>query len=120
MISVIEKDYHGEKARFLYVDGGVESAVYLNPDRRNELILSYMKKIAEVIAVLPEPKQVLVIGGAGFSLPRFLLDKYAKIRLTVVEKEAEMLRIAKESFFSPGRRTTYGCEYGGDGLSKAE
>lgn len=99
MISVIEKDYHGEKARFLYVDGGVESAVYLNPDRRNELILSYMKKIAEVIAALPEPKQVLMIGGAGFSLPRFLLDKYAKIRLTVVEKEAEMLRIAKESFF---------------------
>ncbi len=101
MISVIEKDYHGEMARFLYVDGGVESAMYLNPARRSELILSYMRKIAEIIAFLPEPQQVLMIGGAGFSLPRFLLDAYPKIHLTVVEKDAEMLRLAEESFFLP-------------------
>ena len=99
MISVIDQDYHGEKARFLYVDGGVESAMYLNPARQNELILSYMKKMAEIVSSLPEPHHVLMIGGAGFSLSRFLLDAYPKIRLTVVEKEAEMLRIAKESFF---------------------
>ena len=101
MISVIEKEYHGEQTRFLYVDGGVESAMYLNPARRNELILTYMRKIAEIIAVLPEPQQVLMIGGAGFSLPRFLLDAYPEIRLTVVEMDAEMLRIAEESFFLP-------------------
>ncbi len=101
MISVIEKDYHGETARFLYVDGGVESAVYLNSARRNELILSYMKKIAEIIAFLPEPGQVLMIGGAGFSMPRFLLDAYPAMRLTVVEKDVHMLHIAKESFFLP-------------------
>ncbi len=101
MISVIEKDYHGETARFLYVDGGVESAMYVNPARRNELILSYMRKTAEIIATLPEPQKILMIGGAGFSLPRFLLDAYPKIRLTVVEKDAEMLHIAEESFFLP-------------------
>lgn len=101
MISVIEKEYHGEMARFLYVDGGVESAMYLNPARRSELILSYMRKIAEIIAALPEPQQVLMIGGAGFSLPRFLLDAYPDIHLTVLEKDAQMLRIAGESFFLP-------------------
>lgn len=89
----------GEPVRLLIVDGAGESAMYLAPEKRNDLVFDYARTIGKFMDALPEPKETLLIGGAGFSIPRWYTAHYPDARIDVVEKDMRMIWIAKRRFY---------------------
>lgn len=89
----------GEPVRFLIVDGAGESAMYLSPEKQNEPVFAYGQTLKKLQEKLPEPKTMLMIGGAGLSVPRYYFSMFPEMTIDVVERDARMIRIAKKYFY---------------------
>lgn len=104
-VCVRDTMYMGESVRILTVDETQESATFREEYRRYELVFQYTKRIAELFELVngtgrtPGEGKVLLIGGAGFSLPKYYISRYPAGRMDVVELHEEMVDIAKEFFF---------------------
>lgn len=100
-------DASGEEIRLLNVDGTFQSVSYTSPELRCELACVYHREMVRVLeerGVLGRsadeaPARVLVMGGGGYSLPKYLVEHDECVRVSVVEIDPEITRIARESFF---------------------
>ncbi len=82
--------------------GYAQSGMYL--DKPNELLFDYTKFYALGAVLFPKASNVLMLGGGGYSVPKWLLSGYGgldgqTLRLDVVELDSGMTRLAK-NFFS--------------------
>ena len=66
-----------------------------NPD---ELIFRYSQFYNLVEFFKPDLKQVLMIGGAGYSYPKYFLQNFPSARMDVVEIDPGMTKIAQQYF----------------------
>lgn len=73
----------------------VQSAMYLDSD---ELAFDYLKFYHLVRHYNPQFKNVLMIGGAGYSFPKDFLRTYPNARMDVVEIDPQMTEIARKYF----------------------
>lgn len=91
--------------RLLITDpGSCQSGIYL--DAPNELALAYTRFYALGPAFNPQGSRVLMLGGGGYSVPRWLLSNQsgldpAKLTVDVVEIDPGMTRVAREHFGIP-------------------
>lgn len=92
-------DADGTPVRLLNVDGTFQSATYISDDLWSELVCVYHREMVSVIDRAGDVRSVLVIGGGGYSLPKFLVTHTRRMRVAVVEIDPEMTAIARESFF---------------------
>jgi len=68
----------------------------------NHLEYDYVKFFAVIYNYLnQENPPVLFLGGGGYTLPRYLVDKYKTPKATVVEIDPEVTKIAHEQLFMP-------------------
>ena len=74
----------------------VQSGMYL--DSPTELALSYTRKFALAWQLKPGSERFLMLGGAGYSIPKYLLRTRDKIRLDVVEIDPEVTELARRLF----------------------
>lgn len=82
--------------RTLLLDNNFHSAMDLrNPDR---IVYTYTGYFHLGFLFNPEIKNVLFIGGGGFSGPKRFLQDYPWIAVDVVEIDPEVIRVAKEYF----------------------
>ena len=72
-----------------------QSAVFLDSD---DLVLPHNRFYHLIRYYKPDFKNVLMIGGAGYTFPRDYLAKYADARITVVEIDPRMTSLAREYF----------------------
>lgn len=73
-----------------------QSAIDLNaPD---SLVLDYTKAFALAWQLRPEARRFLMLGGAGYSVPRYLLATRPEISLDVVEIDPGMTELARTYF----------------------
>lgn len=72
-----------------------QSAMYVDSD---EYVFNYTKLMDVFTLVQPEPKKVLVLGGAGYTIPRHLLNWSSKPDVNVVEIDPGMTQLAKKYF----------------------
>lgn len=73
-----------------------QSAINLNdPD---SLVLEYTKAFALAWQIKPDAKRYLMLGGAGYSVPRYLLSSRNDISLDVVEIDPGVTALAREYF----------------------
>lgn len=92
----------GRLMRCLATDPGrMQSAMYL--DAPDELALSYTRYFALGPLVVPHAEKVLMLGGGGFSVPRWLLAgksglDQARLSVDVVELDPGMTAEARRSF----------------------
>ncbi|MDR1243038.1 MAG: fused MFS/spermidine synthase, partial [Deltaproteobacteria bacterium] len=87
----------GRVLRQLYTPPNlVQSAMYL--DAPDALALSYTRHYALAWRLLPEAERFLMLGGAGYSIPKYLLRTRPRIRLDVVEIDPEVTALAREYF----------------------
>lgn len=98
MIEVKDSVLDGEPVRYLLVDGAGESAMYLSPEKQNEPVFAYGRTVKKIQEGLPEPRTMLMIGGAGLSVPRYFFSRFPDLKIDVVEKDARMIRIGKKFF----------------------
>jgi len=76
--------------------GAILSGMYLdNPD---ELLFPYTKFYDLAGYFNPGFKKTLMIGGAGYSYPKYFLDKYPDATMDVAEIDPQMTEIAKSMF----------------------
>ena len=96
----------GTPIRLVNVNGTFQSACYVPEDLRFELACEYHREIAGRVeqaaaAAKREGRQlrVLVMGGGGFSLPKYLAAYVPAADVDVVEIDPAMVKIACEQFF---------------------
>lgn len=106
------KDYSrdGTPVRLLATDPGyTQSGMMLNSP--NELYFDYTRFYALGPKYVPEARNILMLGGGGYSVPKWLLSGKSglprDLRLKVVELDPAMTKTAKEYFSLPedGRMT---------------
>jgi spermidine synthase len=92
-------DADGTPVRLLNVNGTFQSVCYLPEDLHFELACAYHRSMAEVSYDMPNATRALVIGGGGYSLPKWLVAHRPKLHVDVVEIDPRITVIARERFF---------------------
>jgi spermidine synthase len=90
-------DADGTPVRLLNVNGTFQSVCYTRPDLRFELACVYHRNMAEVIGACGA-RRVLVVGGGGYSLPKYLAT-HGNASVDVVEVDPKVTALAREFFF---------------------
>ena len=87
--------------RLLNVNGTFQSVAYVPEGLRFQLACEYHREMARVIEGLAArgPVRVLVMGGGGYSLPKYLAAYVPAARVDVVEIDPAVTRLARERFF---------------------
>nr|WP_075575808.1 fused MFS/spermidine synthase [Olsenella timonensis] len=93
--------------RLLNVNGTFQSGCYVPEDLRFQLACEYHREMARVIEGMVRsrartadaPLRVLVMGGGGYSLPKYLAAYVPEARVDVVEIDPAMTALAREFFF---------------------
>ena len=75
---------------------GRQSAMYL--DHTTELAVPYTRYYRLVEHFAPGMKRLLVLGGGGYSFPKYALANYPAVSVDVVELDPGITRLARELF----------------------
>jgi spermidine synthase len=105
-------DDKGDAVRFLSVNGLKESATYLD-DRWNELVFDYTKRYNLMFAAGIPLNRVLMIGGGGYSYPKYLISHRGDVAMDVVEMDSAITDLAREFFFLDRLEEEYGAQASG-------
>jgi spermidine synthase len=81
--------------RVMQVDAGMQSVKYVDSP---ELVVEYTKYYDLLFHFNPEVKEVLMLGGAGYSYPQYFVSTYSDVNMDVVEIDPGITKIAKEHF----------------------
>ena len=85
--------------RTLLVGKGHESATYISEEKRNDLVYEYTKYYDLMFESSKDIKNTLMIGGAGYSYPKYFISNYSDKSIDVVEIDEDITKIAKEYFY---------------------
>ncbi len=77
-------------------NAGIQSAYF--PDKPDELFFSYVKAYRVYEEINPDTNRALMIGGGGFSFPRYFLNRRHSNLMDVVEIDPVMTVLAKKYF----------------------
>jgi len=83
--------------RILFLDNLPQSSMYL--DNTSESSFQYTYYFHLGFLFNPEIKDVLFIGGGGFSAPKKFLKDYEDIYIDIVEIDPKVVEVAKEYFY---------------------
>jgi spermidine synthase len=73
-----------------------QSAMY--PDDPSELALPYTRFYRLAEHFVPGMRRMLVLGGGGYSFPKYVLENYRNVHVDVVEIDPGMTALAREFF----------------------
>lgn len=101
---VLEGDLQGRPVRFLVTDQSVcQSGTYL--DTPDELVFAYTQHLRLGPALVPDATRLLMLGGGGYSVPKWLLSSQGPFnhpfKLDVVELDPGMTEVAHKDFYLP-------------------
>lgn len=82
--------------RTLYLNGLPHSAMYKGDP--NQLVFTYTKYFQLGFVFNDEVKNVLFVGGGGFSGPKSFLDSYPDVKIDVVEIDPDVIDVAGKYF----------------------
>lgn len=85
------------RTRSLFLNGDLHSQMYI--DYPSDLALLYTQFFPVGFVFNPDAKNILFVGGGGFSGPKYFLDAYPGIeRVDVVEIDPVVIEVAKQYF----------------------
>ncbi|MDR1855856.1 MAG: fused MFS/spermidine synthase [Desulfovibrio sp.] len=94
------------RVRLVRTDPGkIQSGMFLDDPR--DLFAEYTRYLSVGTTLHPGARRLLLLGGGGYSLPRWLLDGGSHLKdftLDVVELDPGMTQVAKEYFLLPADR----------------
>ena len=98
-VNIYNSTYKENHIRHLNIDRGNESATYVDENKCYELVYEYTKYYDLMFKASREIKDTLMIGGAGYSYPKYYISNYADKNMDVVEIDEKVTDIAKKYFF---------------------
>ncbi|MGI6590194.1 MAG: spermidine synthase [Eggerthellaceae bacterium] len=107
-----QTDENGDRVRVLSINGLKESASYID-ERWNELVFDYTERYNLMFASGIPLQRVLMIGGGGYSYPKYLITHRSEITLDVVEIDPAITELAREFFFLDRLEDEFGAESSG-------
>lgn len=93
------KDHEGTAIRLLNVAGKFQSVGYVDESLWAKLACIYHQYFAQVQDITGAPKSGVVIGGGGYSYPKYLATKYPEMDLDVIEIDSAITDIARTYFY---------------------
>lgn len=109
-IRIYNGQYKGDDVKFMNISGGYSSANFLDPEKRDELVYWYTGGYNTVLDKYPEAEDFLMIGGAGYSYPRYLLSHYADKKIDVVEIDGGITQAAMDHYYLGDFIKEYGTD----------
>lgn len=88
----------GENALVFIVNGGAQSAIYTDQKKKDELVFDYMRSFSYGFQLNSHIKNTFMIGGGGFTYPKYYLRAHADAKITVAEISQEAIDIAYRFF----------------------
>lgn len=98
-VLIYNSQLNDKNVRILNIDSGFESATYTDDDMVNELVFSYTKYYDLMFNANIEIQNTLLIGGAGYSYPKYYISHYLNKNIDVVEIDDKITEIAKKYFY---------------------
>ena len=98
-VTIYNTDNNRGKIRHLNIDKGHESATYIENDKIYELVYEYTKYYDLMFKSSNQIKDVLMIGGAGYSYPKYYISHFENKNMDVVEIDEKVTQIANEYFY---------------------
>jgi len=99
-------DYPNEGRRCLHFSKsrGIQSSMILaEPDK---LDLRYSRSMIAAFALHPAPKDALLVGLGGASLPKFIQKQFPDVRLDIVEIDPDVVKVCQDYFEFKGTPNT--------------
>ena len=98
-IEVVEHMEDGKLVRILYVNDCRESGTYTKKGRRNDLLFRYTHVFNRIFEVNDNIHDTLMLGGAGFSYPKYYISHFPDKKMDVVEINPKMVELAMKYFY---------------------
>lgn len=96
----IYNKYDGiDQIRILQIDNGYESATFTDNNRKYDLVYDYAKYYDLMFSSDIEINSTLMIGGAGYSYPKYFISNHLDKSMDVVEIDQQITNIAKQYFY---------------------
>ncbi len=92
-------NYNGDFLRYFFIDKGAESSTFIDESKKYELSAEYTKYYDLMFNSNIDIKDTLMIGGAGYSYPKYYISHYADKNMDVVEIDDKVIELAKEYFY---------------------
>ena len=88
-----------EPIRVLNIDSGYESATFTDEKKINELVFEYTQCYDLMFKSKNNIDNVLLIGGAGYSYPKYYISHFENKNMDVVEIDGDITKIARKYFY---------------------
>ena len=98
-VRIYNLESYNQVYRVLNVGKGFQSGSFIAEDKQNELVFEYTKYYDLMFEANPDIKDTLMIGGAGYSYPKYYISHYPDKSMDVVEIDEGITQIAKEYFY---------------------
>jgi spermidine synthase len=92
------EDEDGTAVRLLNVNGTFQSVSYVDDCLWAELVCMYHRHFAEALDVAGWPSRALVLGGGGYSFPKYLIEHNQSICVDAVEIDPKITELARTWF----------------------
>lgn len=92
-------DANKELLRYMEIGKGLESSTFLDENKKYELSSEYTKYYDLMFKSNIDINNTLMIGGAGFSYPKYFISHYLDKNMDVVEIDEKVTELAKIYFF---------------------
>ena len=93
------EDADGTPIRLLNVNGTFQSVSYIASELRFELCIHYHRMMAQLIQQMAPQGRVVILGGGGFSLPKYLATHMHEATVEAIEIDPKIVSLAREHFF---------------------
>ena len=93
-VQVREQRTQRGMVRSLRLDSSMASSIFLDPELRTYHPYLYAQYAKLYQATTPDARDFLLIGGGGYTIPRYLLATDESLQITVIEPEKILLDIA--------------------------
>lgn len=98
-VEIYDTEYKGEPVSMMSISGGYSSACFKDPRKRDELVFQYTKMYDEALNIDDAHNSVLLMGGAGYSYPRYFISHFPDKTIDVVEIDGGITDIARKYFY---------------------
>ncbi len=95
-IRVVDYPDRGRRCLHFSKTRGVQSAMRL--DAPVALELQYSRSMMAAFALVPEAKDVLLVGLGGASIPKFIQTHFPEVRLDVAELDMDVVKVCRTFF----------------------
>lgn len=97
-IIIYDGAFKNRPVRFFQQDRSSSGAMFLDSDDPSDLVYEYSKYYSLYEIFKPEVKNILVIGGGAYSIPKAFLSKLPDTTVDVSEIEPSLFELAKKYF----------------------